>query len=66
MKGLFKNCKSGGPICDSAPVNSYLTATQTAVITYLTVVRLGDPPVTEIQNTQQKSKHERASITEMS
>lgn len=68
MKGLFKKCDRGGPVCDSALVSYY----RTAIITYLTIVRLGDPPVTEIQNTerfrerQQKTKHERTSITETS
>lgn len=69
MKGLFKKCQRGGPICDSALVSYYWRATQTAIITYLTAVCLEDSPVTEHTEQwkrQQKSKHERPSITETS
>lgn len=56
MKGLFKKHERGGPVCDSALFSYYWTATQTAIITYLTTVCLGDPPVTEIQNTETGSE----------
>lgn len=56
MKRLFKKCERGGPISDSALVSYYWTATQTAIITYITTAHLGDPAVTEIQNTQRGSE----------